>query len=506
MHKHRQAKAKILRGWMFRGLLSLIMLVVAASQVTAQSSSVIWSPPENLSNTPESSVNPAIVADGFGNVHVFWSEDASLDAARNPDLASSGNVIYYTRWDGKSWMEPVDVLYVPEDFMADQMSVTVDQNGNLHIVWTGITNIYYSQAPVARAGSAQAWQQPVVISGNSARSSLESSVAVDDQGQVHVVYATRNDDPGVYHVESADGKLWSEPQKLSEPFDSLETSLSRVKIIADKQGRLHTVWQTSEIGGYGQAIYYTRSIDHGQTWAAPQQMDYRAPGDFDVSWPYLMEARDSELHLIYTGGKSVGARGRYERVSHDGGETWSQPQHIIPEMVGINGYVIPVIDGAGQLHLIINMRPVATQKVGIYYSSWTGDGWSPVVPLAIDTSAAESAHYAAAAVMHGNEIHVVWNQIHLGEIWHLRGAIQNVAPVPVVPVPTSSSVPQEAATASDVAVLPASRIVAKVNPLPPAIVSTSANNSPLIPAVIAALVVVAVIAVARYVRRSRHSS
>jgi hypothetical protein len=175
-------------------------------------------------------------------------------------------------------------------------------------------------------------------------------------------------------------------------------------------------------------------------------------------------------------------------------------------MIGINGYVVPIVDAAGQLHLIVNMRPMATQKVGIYYSSWTGSDWSPVVPLAIDTPAANSAHYTAAVVAHGNEIHIVWNQISGGEIWHLRGVIQNVAPVQTSPAPTPMPAPTAVPAPTDVAVLPAQHIGAEVNPELPTVTGNSADSSPLIPAVIVTLVIIMAIAVARYAPRFRHTS
>jgi hypothetical protein len=507
MQRTRQHSIKF-RLWQTAGRLAglaglLLCLAAPPSGAAAQSSVITWSPPENLSNTPQSSSSPAIIADDYGNVHVFWSEDMS--GSVHPILAGSGDTIYYTRWDGQSWSKPVDILFAPNDPIADQMSVAIDKQGYLHLVWTGLTNFYYSKARAAEAGSARAWQEPVVIATNSARTLLESSVAVDANGAAHILYATRGDDPGIYHVESGDGVTWSEPQKLSEPFDSLETSFSRVKIIADGAGRLHSVWQTSEVNGYGQAVYYARSIDGGKTWTSPRRMAYRQTGDFDVSWPYIMAVGASDLHLIYTGGSDVGALGRYEQVSSDGGETWSAPQHIIPEMIGINGYVIPVVDGAGQLHLIINMRPVATQVVGIYYSSWLGDRWSPVVPLVNDIPAAESAHYAAVAVARGNEIDVVWNQIRGGEIWHVRGVIRNVAPSKLEAVPAIALSPTPVVSDTMISTRITQSVSVNVNPRLTTTSISSAANSPLIPAVIASLAIIVIMAVVWRARLRRRA-
>jgi hypothetical protein len=224
-----------------------------------------------------------------------------------------------------------------------------------------------------------------------------------------------------------------------------------------------------------------------------------------VSWPYIMGVGDSELHVIYTGGSTIGAVGRYERVSLDGGETWSHPQLIIPEMIGINGYVVPVVDGAGRLHLIINMRPVASQQVGIYYSSWLGDSWSPVVPLVVNGAAADSAHYTAVAVSRGNEIHIVWNQIHGGEIWHVKGTVQGLSPATVLPLPQPIVTPTPAATATMIVTLLQQSGPMNVDPNLKTTNIDSASRSPLIPGVLAALAVIVIVAVVRRVRFHRYS-
>jgi hypothetical protein len=138
--------------------------------------------------------------------------------------------------------------------------------------------------------------------------------------------------------------------------------------------------------------------------------------------------------LIYIDGSYTGSKGRYHRISRDGGATWSDSKHIIPELVGVNGYVMPIVDGAGQLHLIANMRTEAEQVVGIYYARWQGTSWSPVTP--IDVSLPE-IHYTAAAVRLGNELHIVYNQLQGAEVWHIHGLVPQVSPQPALTLPVS---------------------------------------------------------------------
>lgn len=414
------------------GLLGLLLLMQARPAV-AQTDDVVWTRPANLSNTPQLSTHPAIVTDDYGYVHVFWSEEVGGLARQPGDLGGEGNTIFYTRWDGAGWTPPVDILFVPGEQIAEFVAVDVDAENRLYAVWTGQSNFYSSSASSWQAGSAHAWSTPIILAVDSARSAWESDIAADASGGLHIVYATRGDMPGIYHIRSLDGgKSWLPPFRLSDPFALLEHSFSHVKLVVDGAGCLHAVWQTTQNEGYGQAVYYARSVDGGAHWSAPWQFGYRDPGDIFVEWPYLTARGDAEIHLIYIDGSN---KGRLHRISLDNGETWSEPCYILPELEGINGYVIPVVDGVGGMHLIANMRTRASQLVGIYYAHWLKDGWSPAVPLDNSSPAAPSAHYTAATTRLGNEIYVVYTDISVGEIWMLRGVLPFVEPMPALELP-----------------------------------------------------------------------
>jgi len=450
-----------------------------AGFAVAQSDTVTWFGSVNLSNTPQYSGHPAIVADGYGYVHVFWSENVGDVPMESQVGTPQGNSILYTRWDGVSWTPPVDIAFVPGETIAEFVAVDMDAENRLHIVWTGQSNFYYSDALSWQAESAHAWSTPVVLASDSARSSWESDIAADPSGTLHVVYATRRDAPGIYHICSLDGgRTWQPAVRLSDPFGPLEYSFSNVKLVADEVGRLHVVWQTTQAEGFGQAIYYARSTDGGESWSAPVQLGYRDPGDYEASWPYLTAIGASEPHLIYIDGQS--SIGRFHRISKDGGETWSVPHHILTDMEGVNGYLVPLVDSAGQLHLMINMRTRAGQVVGIYYARWQGDGWSPVVPVDLSDLA---SHYLAATVRLGNELHVVWNGIRGGEIWHKRGIVSSATPVSVPVVPSSpTSTPSPPADAQVTPQMPTliPQSVEEPLDLPGRAMASSTNSNPLV--------------------------
>ena len=444
----------------------------------AQSSTVAWSEPMNLSKSLESSNHPAIITDPFGQVHVFWSEEAGGRPMEPGQPVRSGNSIFYTRWDGTSWTPSRDILYIPDEEIAEHVSVTLDDENRLHAVWTGQTNIYYSSASTWEADSPWAWSKPIAITNDSARSQWESSVVADDTGNLHIFYATRWVDPGVYHTMSRDkGQTWEAPMKLSLPFGNLERGFANVKSIRDRTGLLHVVWQAFDANGFGQVVYYARSADGGESWSAPKQLGYRDPTDYEASYPYLVSVSDSELRLIYLDGPN---QGRSQRISRDGGLTWSDPLRIIDEMEGVNGYVVPVVDGNQQPHLIINMRTRNSQVVGIYYATWLADRWSPVAPVDVSDKA---QHYTAAAVRLGNEIHVVYTALATGEVWYVRGVLPGVTPMPALTPPAATHlVPTRFPTAVAIATAtppPTAQPPVRFDNVKGAGVTTGASSDPL---------------------------
>jgi hypothetical protein len=434
----------------FAGLLAFTALL-AFPATTAAQGAVTWSEPINLSSSLTSSNHPAVVADAFGYVHVFWSEDMNGREVKPDELPDGGNTILYRRWDGKRWTDPLDILAIAGDPLAEFVSVAVDSSNQLHLVWTGLTKLYYSTAPAAEAYSVKAWSAPQVISPESARTQWEADVAVDSRNNVHVVYATKGAQTGVFHVmAAANSRAWSAPTRISGFLRENEVAFKDVRLVIDEQDRLHAVWSTANNNGFSQAVYYARSESGGEFWDEAVMLADATINNGFTGFPSLLAYEPDRLLLIHV---DQGNKGRIERTSEDGGRTWSEPRFILTSMEGVNGFLIPLIDNGGNLHLVINARPSADQRTGIYYAPRAGLDWAPIVPVAVDAPYGPSAHYTDATVRLGNEIHVVWNQARGGEIWYVRGVINGAEPIPAQPTPsplvqTTPAPTRPAATAS----------------------------------------------------------
>ena len=94
----------------------LILVIVVAfilfhnDAASAQTDEITWSTPINLSNTPDNtSTDPFLLSDPAGYIHLFWAEKTG------PDEGQAADTLMYSRWDGESWTQPIDLFYVSPD-------------------------------------------------------------------------------------------------------------------------------------------------------------------------------------------------------------------------------------------------------------------------------------------------------------------------------------------------------------------------------------------------------
>lgn len=126
--------------------------------------------------------SPSVGADRDGNVYVVWS-----------DKRDGNFEIYLRRYlNGIGWGNEKRLSYNPG--VSSNPSVTVDVEGNLHIVWEdfrdGNDEIYYRRVSNTEGPG---WDPIETRLTNDAATSWDPSVAADRLGNVHVVWADNRD-------------------------------------------------------------------------------------------------------------------------------------------------------------------------------------------------------------------------------------------------------------------------------------------------------------------------
>jgi len=476
-----------------------------------------WSDPVNISRSRGESTDPAIVADQTGLVHLFWSEEMGGKSGGTPDR-QHGDAIAYSRWDGKAWSEPIDVLVSPDGGSVWQPVAVVDRFGVLHVIWASHPSgrLYYSHSSVENAGTAQGWASPLQMGSGMPTLVLPAAIAVDHRGTVHVVYSAYGYATAVMHVESTDGGVtWSVPTPVSAdmPVVSEEVLVSGgTALTIDDGDGLHVGWSMYNQDGFGVAVYYACSRDGGQTWSTPLVVGEKAEDDYEADWLNIATVGMDRIFLVWTG---IGRPpGRIYRLSTDGGETWTPPTPFMEGMVGETESPRMIVDSASTVHLFTHARvDTGDRTTGIRYLYWTDHGWS--APYLIPGPPPDPRRYGGfrdtATVRLGNQLFDAWYDQALGEILVVHGesGAPALSPVPFdrrIPEPTAAVTPASPTRAETILSLSPSTaptqstMVPSSSPLPS---QTAERSHAVLAGAISAGFVVGVVLLARLTRERR---
>ena len=242
----------------------IILTSLSIRLVEAQFSSSQWTSPDQLSSKSAQASEGYMVSDQFGYVHVFWSES---------ELSSNISSIQYSRFDGNTWLAPLDIYMSSPNTEINFIDPFVDTHGRLHLIWSLSSSgpIHYSYAPAHDAYSARNWSKPIVIDAPAFSAKLQ----VDSKGTIHVFYSDFfGNIPGVYYIKSLDqGNNWTSAIQL-DPDIPDRYRPGKVSFDIDSSDGLHALWYyvdptTTNI----EWIRYSRSIDGGNTWELPITID-----------------------------------------------------------------------------------------------------------------------------------------------------------------------------------------------------------------------------------------
>lgn len=408
-------------------VLSLARIGLAHAQ---QEGEVVWDPPINLSNTAGASTRPTLAVDSWGQVHVFWSEKVNGTAPHDGEEIGAGDTIFYRRWDGTAWSEPLDIFFNHSDFGAfKEPAVAVDSKDILHLLWVGPDGVYYSQSSVLEPVSAKSWRlAQVIVKGDQVD---QAELVIGPSDQIYAVYNRLNEQDGyVYFLSSQDGgDTWTEPEPVAFLFNSEAKWAYRPRITIDAAGTLHVSWleYTGPPDFQGIAFYHSMSEDGGSSWSEPFNLadDLKRP-DEQVSEGLIVPLADNNLLALYIQGEFTYRR---YRLSPDGGRTWYPPRHIFGDFVSRAGWDTMAVDSAGTAYLIAQLRvPYA-----LYTSFWANGRWRDPPQPVLTEEPLNEAHYPQMVISEGNQLHVVMQDMVIGEIWYMRGTspASHISPPPL---------------------------------------------------------------------------
>ncbi len=247
----------------------------------------------------------------------------------------------------------------------------------------------------------QPWSVPANVSTSSTHS-VEPSIAIDQEGTVHIVWSERLE-PGWSTLAYANvsDDVVTVPV---EPWAVSQNSYPHYpKLAIGSSGRLHVIWIADSVY-YSSA--YAPTAGMVRSWLPPVLLIERTYG---LSTCDLIVDSADRLHAAYsaaTGGES----GVYYLHSDDGGSSWSNPEPVYigdPASKSVSNVSLAV-DSDDTVHVVWSEYnyPETYPPLGVYYAAKRHDGAPFTAPVAL---ASGQYDFPKLVVRQEEEVHVVWS-------------------------------------------------------------------------------------------------
>jgi flagellar hook capping protein FlgD len=282
----------------------------------------IWSPASAISSAGDRADKPAIAADGLGNIYASWQE-------RN--TSGENYMIMYSKFDGLSWSTPVKV--------------------SLH----------------------------------DADECEETSIEVDSQNNIWIVY--NNDGAGdpnefVYAVKSTDGgSTWSTTAEALSSSGLIDGSITngRCTLAAGPDGKLVATWHNGQPWDSARREISVNQYN-GTSWSGEVMVSDTTTADRSANWyPTVAVDNASNIYVIYhtNNTSSDTLNRRYLLLQKKGwDETWDQSvtSTIYIDTGGDMLGTSAIADDDGRVHLVFQASvPADTNGLDANYYVYTSD-------------------------------------------------------------------------------------------------------------------------------------
>ncbi|MBI4021396.1 MAG: alpha/beta fold hydrolase [Candidatus Aenigmarchaeota archaeon] len=282
---------------MHRALLLAVIGFFAALPLTAAAPAG-WGDDVRISAAPGLSQHPSIAIDAAGNAHVAWADDR--DDPDNPEVFYRKLAADGTPLTGE--LQLTDTPGIPN--MAWYPAVAVDQQGNVHVAYASNEggeyvdfNIYYTKLGTNGNMLIDAKQITFTLDF-----SFNPSITVDQAGNAHIVYS--ESDGEIYYTKlSPGGTTLVDNLRLTFSAQSSE----RPDVAVDQQGNLHVAYQDETTGLW--QMFYTKLDNNGNTLvddtmisgpsstAKNGEITVDAAGNSHIVW---MDMRDGNYEIYYS--------------------------------------------------------------------------------------------------------------------------------------------------------------------------------------------------------------
>ncbi len=445
------------------------------------------------------SIYPSLITDLFGNIHVVWEDDTdgewgtdaeimyvnytatgwsnatvisddetgwNNDDSEIPSIAinndGSLHVVWYDWTDGE-WGTDIEIMYTNytsatgwnngtlisdiygwnngESFYS---KIAIDNNSVIHVVWQDNTNGEWgTDAEIMYVNySAAIWSNATVISDkighigwlNNEDSSF-SSIAVDNEGNLHVVWQDDTNgkwgnDIEILYANYTSDKGWSRAFLISDDsYQWNDGNSSHPSIAIDISGNIHVVWEDETDGEWGidtEIMYVNYSQAQGWSNATIISDIYGWNNDESIM-PSIATDGIGNIHVTWQDSTNSplewGTDDEIMYANYTSSMGWSNATVISDDNnmwnIGLSEQPRITIDGNDNIHVVWSDYTVGSwgNDAEIMYVNRTSTGWSNATVISDDETLWNDGNSYAPdiAISENGDIHVVWWDTTVGE-------------------------------------------------------------------------------------------
>ena len=341
-----------------------------------------WTPTEVVSTeSTTGAVEPSLAVDSKGNVHLSW-HDLSDYGGSGPDYD-----IFYKCWNSSTsaWMN-LEVVSTESVNGSGGPSLAVDSYDNVHISWNDESNytnagddwdIFYKK----RDASLSTWSLTEVVSTESTEDSLFPTLAVDNEGNVHISWEDLTDYLGCGTLEDIFYKRWE--ASSSSWTTTIVVSTDSVwqthdpSLTVDAAGSVYIAW--SDYSTYNgdeddYDIVFRRRDVATSSWKA---IEFVSNGSIEASTnPSIVAYSVGQLHLVWNDlSDMVGSGSDYDvfyRTWELSSASWSPIECVSTESSDSIYDSHITVDSSGTVHIAWSVaNNILYKRLEVISSSWT---------------------------------------------------------------------------------------------------------------------------------------